>query len=176
MAITTASSPDAEADARLLRALFDAPEFLSSLSSKRTDKKSSISSTGLFGSPSLTQPSAFIDLARRTLLRAQLLVSRIVSAPQHGVEEMKRVVRNLDRLSDLLCGVIDCAELVRNAHPNREWVEAANEAYEYLCGYMNVLNTHTGLYEVRWRATWNLYCNPQPSSLFFSSLRSLPKS
>jgi mitochondrial intermediate peptidase len=58
------------------------------------------------------------------------------------------VVKNLDRLSDMLCGVIDLAELVRNAHPDRLWAEAANHAYETLCEFMNVLNTHTGLYEV----------------------------
>jgi Zn-dependent oligopeptidase len=60
-----------------------------------------------------------------------------------------RVVKNLDRLSDMLCSVIDLAELVRNAHPDPEWVNSANGAYEQLCEYMNVLNTHVGLYEVR---------------------------
>jgi intermediate peptidase len=48
-----------------------------------------------------------------------------------------------------LCSVIDLAELVRNAHPDVEWVQSANEAYEQLCEYMNVLNTNVGLYEVR---------------------------
>lgn len=48
----------------------------------------------------------------------------------------------------MLCSVIDFAELVRNAHPDLEWVESANEAYEQLCEYMNVLNTNVGLYEV----------------------------
>jgi hypothetical protein len=48
----------------------------------------------------------------------------------------------------MLCSVIDLAELVRNAHPDTEWVESANEAYEQLCEYMNVLNTNVGLYEV----------------------------
>lgn len=61
---------------------------------------------------------------------------------------MLKVVKNFDRLSDLLCSVIDLAELVRNAHPDDAWREAANEAYEGLCGFMNVLNTHTGLYDV----------------------------
>lgn len=59
-----------------------------------------------------------------------------------------KVVKNLDRLSDMLCSVIDLAELVRNAHPDHAWVDAANEAYETLCEFMNVLNTHVGLYEV----------------------------
>jgi len=58
------------------------------------------------------------------------------------------MVKNLDRLSDLLCGVIDLAELVRNVHPDSAWVEGANAAYEQLCEYMNELNVHIGLYEV----------------------------
>lgn len=140
---------DAEADTRELRALFDSPQSPStSAASSSSASISASSSVGLFGSPSLTSPQSFLDLAQRTLIRAQLLVSRIANAPQNGEAEMRRVVRNLDRLSDLLCGVIDCAELVRNAHPDPAWVDAANAAYEHLCGYMNVLNTHTGLYSV----------------------------
>ncbi|KAJ7778412.1 mitochondrial intermediate peptidase [Mycena metata] len=81
---------------------------------------SSFSITGLFGHPSLTHPGALLLL----------------------------VVKNLDRLSDLLCGVIDLAELVQNTHPEQLWVEAANFAHEKLCNFMNVLNTHTGLYAV----------------------------
>ncbi len=62
---------------------------------------------------------------------------------------LKKVVKNLDRLSDMLCGIIDLSELVRHAHPDKAWVDAANHAYETLCEFMNVLNTHVGLYEVR---------------------------
>lgn len=66
-------------------------------------------------------------------------------------------MKNFDRLSDTLCAVIDAAELVRHAHPDPDWAEAANEAYEMLCSYMNVLNTHTELYEVR-----SHHINPKP--------------
>jgi len=86
-------------------------------------------------------------LADSTLVRAQLLTERILRAPQSRGELFK-VVKNLDRLSDLLCGVIDLAELLRNAHPDPEWVRSANESYEKLCEYMNVLNTNVGLYQV----------------------------
>ena len=106
------------------------------------------SPTGLFGQPSLVSPSSFQNLARATLIRAQLLTERIVRARQSR-DELFKVVKNLDRLSDMLCSVIDLAELVRNAHPDPEWVKSANEAYEQLCEYMNVLNTNVGLYEVR---------------------------
>ncbi|PWY98831.1 mitochondrial intermediate peptidase [Testicularia cyperi] len=150
----TANAADHEKDNELLRSLFDAPPSSSSSSSSRNSLKSSGPSTGLFEIPSLTSPQSFLTLAQKTLARAQLLVDRIDRAGSvdatttQGRNELHEVVRNLDRLSDLLCGVIDMAELVRNAHPNPDWAEAANAAYEYLCGYMNVLNTHTGLYRV----------------------------
>ncbi|KAH9937291.1 peptidase family M3-domain-containing protein [Fomitopsis serialis] len=99
----------------------------------------SSSSTGLFGHPVLTSPSAFNALP--TLLSG----ARIA---RESREELFKVVKNLDRLSDLLCGVIDLAELIRNAHPDKAWVRSADEVYEQLCEFMNVLNTHVGLYEV----------------------------
>jgi intermediate peptidase len=109
--------------------------------------------TGLFAQPALVSPSSFHNLALATLIRAQLLTERIVRARQSRVELLK-AVKNLDRLSDMLCSVIDLAELVRNAHPDPEWVKSANEAYEQLCEYMNVLNTNVGLYEVRLLASF----------------------
>ncbi|KAF8203825.1 mitochondrial intermediate peptidase [Pholiota molesta] len=111
----------ATSDDRALISLFDNP--------KSTFRASPFSATGLFGHPSLTQPSSLISLADATLVRAQLLTER----------ELLKVVKNLDRLSDII---------VRNAHPDQIWVEAANHAYESLCEFMNVLNTHVGLYEV----------------------------
>lgn len=81
------------------------------------------------------------------MIRAQLLADRILRA-RESRSELLKAVKNLDRLSDLLCGVIDLSELVRNAHPDEQWANAANVAYESLCEFMNVLNTHVGLYEV----------------------------
>ncbi|CCF48058.1 uncharacterized protein UHO2_01498 [Ustilago hordei] len=158
----TVSNPDYEKDNEELRSLFDAPPSSSSANNLRSMGPA----TGLFEIPSLTSPQNFLVLAQQTLARAQLLVDRIDRAgsvdasTSEGVKELKEVVRNLDRLSDLLCGVIDMAELVRNAHPDPEWAEAANAAYEYLCGYMNVLNTHTGLYGV----LKNILSNPEIAS------------
>ncbi|KAG8905110.1 Mitochondrial intermediate peptidase [Tulasnella sp. 403] len=61
---------------------------------------------------------------------------------------MKKVVKNFDRLSDMLCGVIDAAELIRHSHPDRTWVQAANDVYDSLCSFMNYLNTDFTLYEI----------------------------
>lgn len=132
-----------------LHQAFDTP------SSSYTASPSAVAPTGLFGQPALTTPDAFPLLAQRTTLRAKILVDRLCrpSPPPQSLEEAERafldMVKNLDRLSDLLCGVIDLAELVRNVHPSREWVDGANEAYEQLCEYMNELNTHVGLYQAR---------------------------
>ena len=130
----------ASVDDKALIGVFDNPD-----SSYRS---SPFAATGLFGHPSLTHPASLISLADATLIRAQLLTDRILRA-RESRSELLKVVKNLDRLSDMLCGVIDLAELVRNAHPDRLWVGAANQAYETLCEFMNVLNTHVGLYEVR---------------------------
>ena len=133
---TLPASPDDTA----LVSLFDHP--------KKTFSPLSLSHTGIFGHPTLTTPSALIALADATLLRAQLLTERILRA-RESRDELFKVVKNLDRLSDMLCSVIDLAELVRNAHPDRSWVNSANETYGKLCEFMNVLNTHVGLYDVR---------------------------
>lgn len=127
------------ADDKSLVDLFDQPGLSKS--------RSPFSTTGLFGHPSLTHPRSLVSLAESTLVRAQLLTQRILDAQQSD-HELAHAVKNLDRLSDMLCGVIDLAELVRNAHPDRLWVEAGNHAYETLCEFMNVLNTHTGLNDV----------------------------
>lgn len=130
-------SPDDQA----LVAVFDQP-------SSSTFKKPLFSTpSGLFGHGVLAHPRGLITLAEATLVRAQILTNRILRARQSR-DELMKVVKNLDRLSDMLCSVIDLAELVRNAHPDHAWVDAANEAYETLCEFMNVLNTHVGLYEV----------------------------
>ena len=104
-------------------------------------------STGIFGHPSLTSPQALESIADAILQRAQFLTERILRAPQSR-SEMFKVVKNLDRLSDLLCSVVDLAEFVRNAHPDPQWVASANNLYESLSEFMNVLNTHVGLYNV----------------------------
>lgn len=113
----------------------------------RSRPVSSKKTTGLFGHPQLTTPRSIQLLAQGTLVRAQWLTERILLA-RESQHEFLQAVKNLDRLSDLLCGVIDLAELIRCAHPHVAWVNAADEAYDQLCDFMNTLNTHVGLYEV----------------------------
>ncbi|KAL4070621.1 mitochondrial intermediate peptidase [Scleroderma citrinum] len=137
-ASTAAVIPPSADDFELV-SLFDQP-----LANK---KSRPFTVSGIFQHTQLNTPAGFTALADSTLVRAQILTERILRAPQSR-SELFKVVKNLDRLSDLLCGVIDLAELLRNAHPDPQWVRSANESYEKLCEYMNVLNTDVGLYKV----------------------------
>ncbi|KAL1683770.1 mitochondrial intermediate peptidase mitochondrial precursor [Schizophyllum commune] len=129
----------ATTDDKTLVSVFDSP--------RSNAKLSGFATTGLFNHSMLTHPRALNSIAQGTLIRAHVLTNRILRAKESR-EELFKVVKNLDRLSDMLCSVIDLCELVRNSHPDRAWVEAANDAYEGLCQTMNELNTHVGLYDV----------------------------
>ncbi|KAI8098999.1 uncharacterized protein BX664DRAFT_288849 [Halteromyces radiatus] len=104
--------------------------------------------TGLMEHPYFVDAEGFDYAAQQAIQRAQILVERICNAPNNGLEEMQRVVKNLDRLSDTLCIVIDLAEFLRNAHPDPILLDAANKAYTDLCTYMNTLNTDTRIHKV----------------------------
>ncbi|KAL1919691.1 uncharacterized protein VTP21DRAFT_1622 [Calcarisporiella thermophila] len=102
---------------------------------------------GLFGNPDLAQPEGFDYAADKALHRATLIVQRLYRAGTSD-GELRKVVKNLDRLSDVLCSVIDTAEFIRSAHPDVAMREAANRAYEKLCTFMNTLNTNVQLYQI----------------------------
>ncbi|EFP85463.1 uncharacterized protein PGTG_11819 [Puccinia graminis f. sp. tritici CRL 75-36-700-3] len=110
---------------------------------------------GLLGYPELSHPEELIRLSEQTLRRAGLIVSRIVHSftPHHNTnpklpqQAFLDSITAFDRLSDVLCRVIDLAESIRNLHPHQEWVFAANQAHQLLSRYMNTLNTHKELYD-----------------------------
>jgi intermediate peptidase len=107
------------------------------------------SNGGLFQLEPLTAPHSLSHLTDRTLVHGQAIVDRICNSVSDPTgKELRLVVKNLDRLSDLLCGVIDMCELVRNVHPDTAWLDACDEAYERLCSFMNGLNTDRGLFQV----------------------------
>ncbi|KAI5853510.1 hypothetical protein BZA05DRAFT_372750 [Tricharina praecox] len=142
------SAPNAAADDKTLREIFDNAELWSQFLRKSGDPTAT--RTGLFHNKDLTSPLGFRKYASRTLSKAKALVEQIVNASTR--EELARVVLDLDRLSDLLCRVIDMSDFVRATHPDRKIVAAANEAYAAMFEYMHVLNTTTGLYTTLKRA------------------------
>ncbi|ORX39849.1 mitochondrial intermediate peptidase 2 [Kockovaella imperatae] len=128
------------ADDELLKAHFDAPNH------QTTDPSSS--TTGLFQFPPLTSPKRLRPLTERALVLCRALQQRIQNAPMDPTgRELRLVVKNFDRLSDTLCGVIDLCEKVRHLHPDPKWVQAAEEASDRLNGYMNMLNVDEKMYQ-----------------------------
>lgn len=128
-------------DDAVLRELFDAPSgglsfpSLSSLSLKK--------SQGLFKNRYLTSPDGFLVFAQKNLEKATRIVQRVLSAST--TQEYRGVVKDLDRLSDLLCRVLDLSDFVRMTHPDVRFQQAAAGAWSMVYQYMNQLNTMTGL-------------------------------
>lgn len=125
-------------DDAVLRDLFDAP-------SGRSFPKFSLkkSNAGLFKNRYLTSPNGFLVFAQKNLERATRIVRHVLSAST--VAEYQGIVRNLDRLSDLLCRVLDLSDFVRMTHPDLQFQQAAADAWSMVYQYMNELNTMTGL-------------------------------
>ncbi|KAF2011797.1 mitochondrial intermediate peptidase [Aaosphaeria arxii CBS 175.79] len=107
--------------------------------------------TGIVGNRYLTDPSGFLDFVTITLQRCEAVVRKVSAA--NTVEEYKSMVKDLDRLSDLLCRVIDLADFVRGTHPDRQIQAAASKAYATMFQYMNQLNTTTILNDQLKRAS-----------------------
>ncbi|KAL7412008.1 hypothetical protein BDY24DRAFT_394286 [Mrakia frigida] len=129
-----------------LTAYFDLP------SSSESSSSSSSSPTGLFQQPLLTSPSGLRSISSHVTQHAQLLLKRIHKAPK-SQSELQKVVKNFDRLSDKLCGVIDMCESIWTSHPDDDWKQEAGRVYEELCRVMNEMNVDQELYNALLLAT-----------------------
>lgn len=134
--------PGAKHDDSLLRQLFDSPETFKDFEPP-SGRAASGHNVGLFRNKYLTSPQGFIVFANTTLERAQRLVDRVLNAAT--LDEYKAVVRDMDRLSDLLCRVLDVCDFVRVTHPDPKIQAASSQAWALVYQYMNQLNTTTGL-------------------------------
>lgn len=124
-------------DDAVLRDLFDAPSGFS------FPQISFQKNQGLFKNRFLTSPEGFLLFAQKNLEKATRLVKRVLAAST--TDEYRRLVRDLDRLSDLLCRVLDLSDFVRMTHPDPRFQQAATDAWSMVYQYMNQLNTMTGL-------------------------------
>ncbi|KAF2466817.1 mitochondrial intermediate peptidase [Lindgomyces ingoldianus] len=127
----------AQKDDDTLRNMFDSADFWASFL-HRSKKQPP---TGIVGNRYLTHPDGFLDFVTVTLQRCEAVVQKVSAA--NAIHEYKSMVKDLDRLSDLLCRVIDLADFVRGTHPDRNTQEAASKAYSIMFQYMNQLNTTT---------------------------------
>lgn len=143
------NTADLAHDDSTLRQIFDSPSAWLSFSRSCRSKPR----VGLFRNAYLTEPQGFLSFARVSLARAQNIVDKVLTAT--SLSEYREVVRDMDRLSDLLCRVIDLSDFVRVTHPDREMQSAASEAWSIVYQYMNQLNTTTGLNEQLGRAMDN---------------------
>ncbi|OGM45182.1 intermediate peptidase [Aspergillus bombycis] len=123
-----------------LRRVFDSQPFWREFSQRSATQSKP---TGLVQNQYLTSPDGFRAFANVSLQRCQAIVSKVLSAST--LEEYRDMARDLDRLSDLLCRVIDLSDFIRVIHPDPRVQEAATQAYALMFEYMNVLNTTTGL-------------------------------
>ncbi|KAJ8607210.1 hypothetical protein MRB53_040470 [Persea americana] len=73
------------------------------------------------------------------LQKCQAIVAKVANARTN--DDYRHLVRDLDRLSDQLCRVIDLVEFIRNVHPDSRIQQAAAQAHGTMYEYMNVLNT-----------------------------------
>ncbi|KAL8331773.1 hypothetical protein RB593_002256 [Gaeumannomyces tritici] len=135
-------------DDSILRQIFDSPAAWREFSSRSA--MFPIGNAGLFRNAYLTSPDGFLAFAQSTLLKAHAIVERVLGAST--MEEYKGIVRDLDRLSDLLCRVIDLCDFVRATHPDGRIQRAASDAWYLVYQYMNQLNTTTGLNDQLGRA------------------------
>ena len=117
---------------------FDDPEFWD------LNRISGISSTGLFGYPTLSSPQGLAQATQLAIAKSNEIVRKVCEAsePQEWIKTVKR----LDQLSDLLCSVVDAAQLLRSVHPDEQFSQSADESYYTISNYLNQLNTHLPLY------------------------------
>lgn len=138
------SAPGAIHDDRTLRDIFDSGSLW-----KEFSHGSRVNATGhgsgLFQNRYLTSPKGFETFANANLRKAKGIVEKVLRVA--SVEEYKTLARDLDRLSDMLCRVIDLSDFVRSTHPDHKIQAAASRAHAKMFEYMNILNTTTGLNE-----------------------------
>ena len=131
-------------DDSTLRRIFDSRPFWREFSQRRW--AISPKRQGLLQNQYLTDPEGFRQFAQETLQKCQRVVAKVLAA--NTLDDFRVMVRDLDRLSDLLCRVVDVSDFMRANHPERVWQEAATQAFALMFEYMNVLNTTPQLNEL----------------------------
>jgi intermediate peptidase len=140
--VTTANGPAKRHDDDTLRRVFDSRPFWREFSQKGA---TSSKRTGLVQNEYLVSPEGFREFAHVSLQKCQRIVAKVLEVST--LDGYRTMAKDLDRLSDLLCRVIDLSDFMRSNHPDPKIQEAATQAYALMFEYMNVLNTTTGLHD-----------------------------
>ncbi|RMZ70635.1 mitochondrial intermediate peptidase [Pyrenophora seminiperda CCB06] len=150
-------SASGKTDDDALRKVFDNASFWDNFKCASQNEKPA----GIIGNKYLTHPEGFVDFVTVTIKRCNGVVQKVSAA--ESIDDFKNMVKDLDKLSDLLCRVIDLADFVRGTHPDRRFQIMAVKAYHTVFQYMNELNTTPVLYDQLKKAsempevyeTWN---------------------
>ena len=98
-------------------------------------------SVGLFQIPELKHSQGFQELKETCILRSSELVREACNP-----DRTRNVAAIFDDLSDELCKVADMSEFVRQAHPDLNYSQNAEDACISISGLVEQLNTHRGIY------------------------------
>ncbi|KAF1843723.1 zincin [Cucurbitaria berberidis CBS 394.84] len=134
-------SASSKADDDALRKVFDNASFWKAFQISSQKQKPA----GIIGNKYLTHPEGFVDFVTITIQRCNAVVQNVAAA--QSTSDYQHIVKDLDKLSDLLCRVIDLADFVRGTHPDRKFQVMAVKAYQTVFQYMNQLNTTPVLYD-----------------------------
>ena len=110
-----------------------------------------IDSPTLFSLPGLSHPSDFAQLANKAIRECNSIRQELAHALNEGddsdkVQKAKRTLHLLDDISNVVCTVIDAAELCRSVHANPLWRNGASDAFGILSEYIGSLNADERLY------------------------------
>lgn len=106
--------------------------------------------TGLFGIPELKDEDGFDILKSRALAHVNVIIDEAINK-----DRKRKMVEIFDELSNTLCKVADMAEFIRVAHPDQQYVRAAEDACITISGVVEKLNTHRELYDALKQVTSN---------------------
>ncbi|KAB8343010.1 hypothetical protein FH972_022604 [Carpinus fangiana] len=144
MPLATYRASDPSHNDRTIRQIFDSQPFWNDFRSKAASIRGT-RRAGLLQNKYLTSPAGFQAFSQNALSKCQKIVAKVLAAKTRS--QYRGIVRDLDRLSDQLCRVIDLVDFVRNVHPDPQIQQAASIAHAQMFEYMNVLNTTQGLHE-----------------------------
>ncbi|OAD56054.1 Mitochondrial intermediate peptidase [Eufriesea mexicana] len=97
--------------------------------------------TGLFGIFELKTSDGFNVLKDQAISQTNALIAESINQ-----NRKRKMVEIFDEMSDTLCKVADLAEFIRIAHPEKQFVTAAEDACLFISSIVEKLNTHRELY------------------------------
>jgi intermediate peptidase len=122
-----------------------------------------LDSPTLFSLPGLSHPSDFAQLANKAIRECNSIRQELAAALNeeddgvntNQVQKAKRTLHLLDDISNVVCTVIDAAELCRSVHASPLWRNGASDAFGILSEYIGSLNADDRLYRSLRRFVFN---------------------